>query len=368
MLRLLSRINVRTQLNNNVNRRLVQIFSGQRKIERKRPLYKDLDGHNDITKFFVESDRHQVFQKDSNHIYQFDDETRNITKWNHTKLDPNCAWNKSTADYEDEEMIHAFENLLNYCTTNEISLSDTQFDSFIDEFTERLQNFTLNDVIRVLQIFARHTNNKHQIKQRNFMELFQALDQVCTILSVDLLPDQLLFIQSIWLKIPLAKQTYFAQLASRLFNRYIKTMTAPQMAQAMFYMNCMSQQIIDIRAFENVFEEKMDDLTLEEFSAVLWTFIRLETKLEKEELRNKFFNYLQKEDLSQLSDSMLTKVLVVNTEYVFKPKFVIAFENFHIIQKKQKYSRLPREFIQKPNQQNGQTFRKNFDRIWKIDR
>lgn len=313
MLRHLSRLHVQTQLFIVNKRSLAKVFSGQKKLLPKRTGYKEVENQqNGLTSYFLESGRHEMFRKHSSHLYQFDDETRNITTWNCSKPEQDYAWDQSTANYDNDELIYAFENVLNHCTGNDLLLSDSKFNSFIDDFCERVQNFSLNELLRVLQIFARLPMDRLRVRQRNYIELFQALDQACTIKSQDLLPEQLLFISSIWLKIPMAKRAYFSQLVGRLFNRYMKNMTAPQMAQALFYINCMSQEIIDIRAFENIFEEKMDYLTIEEFSTVLWTFIRLETKLEKQELRNKFFDYLEKQDLSRLSDSMLAKVLVVN--------------------------------------------------------
>lgn len=312
MLRLLSRLHVQIQLSL-THQRQAKIYSGQKFLERKRYGEVDKNHNHKLSAYFLASDRHQMFRKESDQIYQFDNETHNVFTWMNTKQISNCDWNCSTTNYTDEEMINAFENLLNYCKTNAISLSDTRFDRFIDEFTHRLQHFSLNNVIHALQCYARQANfNLHHVRQRNFIELFQAFDQVCTIKSQDLLSDQLLLISSIWLTIPFGRRSFFAQLMARLFNRYIKTMTASQMALALFFINAMQQKVFDIRAFENVFEEKMDELTTEEFATVLWTFIRLETKLEKQELRDKFFNYLEKQDLSRLSDSMLTKILLVN--------------------------------------------------------
>lgn len=312
MLRYLSRLKVQTQLSV-VDRSFAQIYSGQKKIERKKVNYKDDNKLVQSSSYYLESDRHEMFQRNSSLVYQFDDETRNITTWDYTKPEQDYSWNQATANYDNDELIQAFESLLKHCTSNNISLSDPQFNTFIDDFTERLQIFTLNELIRVLQSFTRFPLDKHRVRQRNYIELFHALDQACTIQSQDLLPEQLLFISSIWLSMPMAKRTYFTQLVGRLFNRYLKTMTAPQMAQALFYINCMQQKIIDIRAFENIFEERINDLTIEEFSTVLWTFIRLDTKLEKQELRDRFFEYLEKQDLTRLSDPMLSKILIVNS-------------------------------------------------------
>lgn len=280
---------------------------------KQRPKYKDNEQQwKHLTQYYKTSNRHKFFQAESKYLYQFDDETKNVTQFEEVHLEQDFDWNQNITNLSDSELIRAFESLLNHCRTNNVSLSEEQFDGFIDGFVQRLQNFTLNEVIEVLQSFARYPLDRIQLRQRNWIELFQAIDQACTIKSVDLLPAQLLFISSIWMSIPLAKKSWFTVLVSRLLYRYLKEVSAPEMAQALFFINCMAQPIDDIRAFENIFEKNIENLSVEEFATVLWTFIRLETKVEKQELKSKFFEYMEKQDFSQLDDPYFSKILIVS--------------------------------------------------------
>lgn len=267
-----------------------------------------------MTNYFVNSGRHSMFPKKSTNIYQFDNETRNVTIWECPESLKNLEWHQSTNNHNNDQMISTFESFLKYSHENNIPLSDTEFDEFVDIFCARLQEFELNELIRALQLYARFPMDRFQLRQRNYVDLFHAFDQACTIRCENLPPDQLLFISSIWLSIPCSKQTWVSAMLSRLLDRYMRNMNAAEMAQALYFINVMTQPIEDIRAFENVFETTIDDMTLEELSSVLWTFIRLETKIEKQELRDKLFNYLEKQDLSQLPDSQLTRILIVNMQ------------------------------------------------------
>lgn len=302
MLQILSRLHVRYFL---INRPLAQFYSVT--ITKSH----ELNEREQLRNYFLDSGRHSMFRKDSTCVYQFDDETRNLMTWKSSNFPQNIEWNQPINNYNNHELISAFESFLNYSHKNVIPLCDTQFDEFIDTFCARLQKFDVNELMRALQIFARYSLDKFQLRQRNYIDLFHAFDQAFTIQSQDLLPNQLLFISSIWMFIPSSKKTWTSTLIARQFNRYMRNMSAPEMAQALYYINCMTQPIEDIRAFENVFEKTIDDMTVEEFSTVLWTFIRLETKIEKQELRDKFFNYLEKQDLTHLPESQLTKILIV---------------------------------------------------------
>lgn len=261
---------------------------------------------------FVQSDRYTVFNRDSPEWYQIDEETKKLITFDPPKVKETVSWDREQLNSSNDHLIYRFESLLNHCSANGISLSETEFNEFVDDFIERLPAFNLNQLILALQIFAKSSIEPKIVRQPNYIELFHAFDQACTIKSVDLLPKHLLFISSIWLKIPNAKLTFFTRLMNRLFNRYMKNMTAPEVVQAVHYLNSMSQRFEDIRAFENVFENIIDDLTLEEFSSILQTFVRLNTKLEKQEMRDKFFDYLSKQDLNPLSDGSLVRILIVS--------------------------------------------------------
>lgn len=303
MVTLLTRLYVKRQLKTVIRCPIIQKYSTFYEAEHVKP---------SVLLLFKNCDRYNVFQKSTNSLYEFDNETRNIVTWQSPKFQQTCTWDQPTDSHSDDELIFAFDNLLKFSIANHIPLSDSRFNEFVDDFTQRLQDFSLNQTIRALQNFVRHPMERDLIQHPNCIELLQAFDQACTIKSQDLLPEQLLFISSIWINIPFAKKTYTVKLLCRLFNRYMKTFNAPQMTQALYFINFMREEIEDIRALENVLEKNISDLSIEEFSSILWTFVRFGTKIEKQELKLKFFAYLEAQDLSRLSDRSLATVLTVN--------------------------------------------------------
>lgn len=265
-------------------------------------------GHS---KYFMESKQYNMFRSNSVMIHQFDDETRNLTTWKKPESTTNIEWSQLPATYSNCNLIDAFEKVINYSIDNGISLSDESFDYFIDEFLRRMPDFTLNETLRALQMFARIPMRTEILKQRNYIELYMAFDQQCTILAANMFPEQLLYVCSVWQVMLSAKKTKFARVAHFFIQRYMKTMNAKQLTQAIFFMNCMNQPVDDIRALENLLENLLDDMTIEEVSIVSWCFYRLDCRLEKVELREKYFDYLVKQDLSQMDDIYLMKTILV---------------------------------------------------------
>lgn len=261
--------------------------------------------------YFMNSDRYKTFRKNSVLLHQFDDETQNITVWNKASSKNVILWNNLSEDYPNDDLIQAFENMIEYSVSSGINLSDPMYDCFVDEFIKKLNQFKLNEVVRAFQMFARAPLEKDMIRQRNYIDLYMAFDQTSTINSIDLRPNQILFLSSIWRHIPLARKSYFSYLSERLLNRYLKKLSAPQICESLFYLNCLSKQVENIRAFENIFENTMNDMNLEELSVVLWTFRQIGTKVQKSELRSKLYTFLENQNFDHLEESFLLRIVNV---------------------------------------------------------
>lgn len=261
--------------------------------------------------YFMNSDRYKTFRKNSVLLHQFDDETQNITVWTKASSKNDILWNNLSEDYSNDDLIEAFGNMIEFSVVSGINLSDPMYDCFVDEFINKLNQFKLNEVVRAFQMFARAPLEKDMIRQRNYIDLYMAFDQTSTINSIDLRPNQIIFLSSIWRHIPLARKSYFSHLSERLLNRYLQKLSAPQICESVFYLSCLNKQVENIRAFENIFENTMNDMNLEELSVVLWTFRRIGTKVQKSELRSKLYTFLENQNFDRLEESFLLRIVDV---------------------------------------------------------
>lgn len=271
------------------------------------------DSYDDYFTNSLNRDRYKAFCKKSSIFYQIDDETHNIVEWKkplsyNSKM---VEWNNLPENYTNDQLIGAFEDMLDYSVANNKKLSDPIFDYFIDEFTENVEQFTINQLLWAIQAFAKLQLDKQLMLQQNYIELYIAFDQAFTIKSSNLLPDQAIFLSSLWKCLPIAKKTFFSSLLGRLLNRYLRHMNAQQLSQSMNFLNNLSKPIENIPAFENFFYANLDDMNLQELAIVLWTFNRTDMKIQKTELRNKLYEYVHKQDLSQLDDRFLIQILNV---------------------------------------------------------
>lgn len=263
-------------------------------------------------KHLAESKQFGMFRADTGNLYKFDDETRRLVEWTKNDLNTGTDWQASPAALIDtKHLLTAFDQMVKYSIDQQISLTHTCFDQFIDQFIARMPQFGINDLICSLQIFARTKLTRELIAQRNFIELHRAFDRHSTIELPKLQMNQVLFLCSVWLEIPFHGKTWFAVCASRWINRRFKTMNTSELALAAYNLTRLARPIDEVRELEQFFNKNLSSMTPEEIAMVTWAFERNATKLENLELRSRFFQRLAQCDSSGLSEVVLGRILPV---------------------------------------------------------
>lgn len=262
--------------------------------------------------YFRKNPRYTIYLSTDPNVYEFDTETRGLTPSNILAEATSCSWTNLPVDCTNADLISILKNVAEFCSETGVSFSSEQFDSFVDELAKRLPTFTENETICALQIFGRIPMEMRPLQTRNFAEIMIGLDQACCINAAEWNIDQVLFAGSVWCTIGTAKKTFYARFLGRHFNKYAKLMTVQQITLAMCYLNTLKRPMDDIRKFENVFEENIEAMTPLELSIICRCFMRLETRVAKPELRDKFLKYVLERDLDDLSDLLLSNILYVS--------------------------------------------------------
>lgn len=263
------------------------------------------------SKYFHENPKYTIYNKTDQNLYEFDAETRALTPSNNLASIKSIPWTNLPVDCTNADLISALKSVCDYCIETNTSFSSEQFDSFTDALAKRLPTFTSNETICALQIFARIPSVWRPFETRNFAEIIIGLDSACCINAAKWNIEQVLFAGSIWCRMPMAKKTFYARFLGRHFNKYAKLMTHEQVAQAMCYLNTLKRPMDDIRKFENIFDEHIEAMAPLELAIVCRCFMRMDTTLEKPELRKKLMTYLLERDLSELDDMLLSNILFV---------------------------------------------------------
>lgn len=265
-------------------------------------------------KFIKSCPRYLAFNHEGSQLYQFDAESKSIADSDLLQDVQPIPWNDVSEDSTPAEVIAGFQDLWAHCTSTNAHLSSERFDRFVDLFFSKAKDFSINEAMCALQIFARFPLNRKSVQERNYSELLIALDEECTKKAPPLTLEQLFFLNSIWAVVPRVGRTFFAKYAARQFNKFTATMKPEELTQAMFYLNLLKRPLDDIRDFENVFEGKFAELELREIAIICTTFMRLDEHFAKPELRAKFLETLRTRDareFEELEDAFLVSLFWV---------------------------------------------------------
>lgn len=227
------------------------------------------------------------------------------------QLSLDLQWLNDANPSSHQKLIDKLNCLSNYCHEHKVSITSTEFDVFIDILTNRMHDFNENEVIATLQIFAGMPNDNMKLGERNFHELWQAIDESCARSSMEWDTDQRLAICSIWSIIPMARKSKFTQMVCNKFKQDLDVLSGKQMAAAVRFMNDTAQFIVDYRVFERSFNRVLDDLTIIDIGRMCYVFSRDNFRIHKSELIHRILSRLVGENIDAIADNALKKILQV---------------------------------------------------------
>lgn len=263
--------------------------------------------------------RYEVFSPSATNIFEYDEESKRLVKWEKSPSSPIIDWQHLPADDSRTECyVDAFRTMLSYSKAEQIPLTNECFDQFIDRFIVQMSRFSANQLLRAVQMFAQAKPTRELMVQRNYVELHRAFDRQSTIQLANLHINQCLFLCSIWLEITFHRKTHFAVCVSRLFNRRFPSMTVSELALAAYYLTRLSRPVDEIRELENHFDKAIDEMTIVDIAMMAWAFERNEAKIENMKLRDKLFTHLAKFEASQFDANMMHKLCPVRSIYLCK--------------------------------------------------
>lgn len=216
-----------------------------------------------------------------------------------------------TNDEAIQKFIHLTEYLLSDASS---SITSTEFDRFIDQFTESMSQFNENEMLAALQIFSRMPIKQLRFSTRNFRELFMALDDNSARCAMDWDTDKRLAVCAIWNTIPSARKSKFIMMVCNQFVRNFNGMSVKHFVSAVVYMNLMYHSIEDLNAFQNDFLALIDDMTLNEILLVSCAFNRKNFRITNTKLIDGIMRRLVEDDLDDVKDGALHQLVKVSDQ------------------------------------------------------
>ncbi|KAJ6636950.1 FAST kinase domain-containing protein 5, mitochondrial [Pseudolycoriella hygida] len=259
-----------------------------------------------VSKLYTSSENafaHGILEQNARcHVLRGEQNIESDSKY--AKVDVSRNWsNCNTAD-----VLEHLHLIIRYCNINGLSITDERFDEFVDACTERCFEFTDNELIKSLQILSKYSQTHHS-QSRNFVEIWNALDDAC-VQRIDQWDfDKTLYVCDHWYILHLGGINKFNVNATRKIGRKLRKIPPHQLLQMMFYINVLrSPAVHDMIDFEINLFRSIDQLSLNEISVMCIGFFKTQTKVHNPELVGKIIQRLISE-IDTVQDIPLSCIL-----------------------------------------------------------
>lgn len=184
-------------------------------------------------------------------------------------------WRKATS----EEIVQAFQNILEYCVKNEIPVSDTRLDKLVDgvmDNAEKLTDQQLETLLKCLPKFPPCEN----YNSNNFHDLWSCLDDICTFRMSEWSIDKMLYFAELWYHLHLGKITdYTFAMLDRIERKAQQLdLTKEQLVKVFFYFNICRRRTVCFD-YQYAVERVVHAMTADELAIVAMGFFKTKTKI-----------------------------------------------------------------------------------------
>ncbi len=204
-----------------------------------------------------------------------------------TDIDFNQNWSELNTD----DILEHLTLIGNYCKRNGTTISDERFDKFVDVCTERFFDFTDDQLIKTLWILMQHPATKSP-RSRNFVELWNALDDACVERIDEWNYDHILYVCDHWHMLNLGRFNNFNWRASLKVGKKLRRLPPHQLVHLMFYLNLKRDAVVEMFEFETNLMQCLDKFSIDEIAVLCMGFFKTQTKIKTPNLVTDIFNRL----------------------------------------------------------------------------
>lgn len=261
-------------------------------------------------KMFMEHENHYAYSLMESKGYSIPlslkkDESTTLSK---DKFDTFIKKDWSKAD--PKEVFEAFSMLAEYCSENNIQISNRMFDNFIDCLTDCFKLASDKELETVFVSLAKWPESE-SIRTRNFIEVWAALDDEClNRLQMWTFDQQLCFI-SLFFLLNVIKFSDFTHKCLQKFASKAKQLTPGQLVQTFFYIGVQRKQPFDMHNLELHLESHFSKFSIDDLAIMSMGFFKSKTPIRSMVLVEKIADKVMEcsKDIHEVSLAALLKVI-----------------------------------------------------------
>ncbi|XP_041973394.1 uncharacterized protein LOC121729071 [Aricia agestis] len=209
-----------------------------------------------------------------------------------------------------QRIFHCFEDLAKYCNENNISISDTKFDNFIDTLTDNIK-YATNEELKTLFFTLARFPPTESIRTRNFIEVWAALDDECLKRYHTMDFDDVLSHLSLFYLLSVLRYSDFCSKSLIRLASKSKKLNKAQVVQVMFYVGVRRNAPHDMYNLEVFIEENFAQFNIDELAIISMGFFKSKTPIRSMDLIVNIINkvMVEADKVHEVSLAALLKVI-----------------------------------------------------------
>ncbi|KOB73408.1 FAST kinase domain-containing protein 5 [Operophtera brumata] len=208
------------------------------------------------------------------------------------------------------QIFEAYTKLSVYCSENNLCISNTMFDNFIDDLTDVINKATDTELVSIFYALNMWPETE-SIRTRNLIEVWAALDEACLERVNKWSPDETLSYIALFYMLNVSKVSDFCRKGLIKLAAKAKGLTRKQLVQTMFFVGIQRKSPHDVHNLEVHLSNNFTQFSVDELAIMSMGFFKSRTPIRSVELvKNIMLKIMENpKDIHEVSLAALLKVI-----------------------------------------------------------
>lgn len=213
------------------------------------------------------------------------------------------------------EIFEAFPKLGEYCFQNNLCISNTMFDNYIDCLTDHIQLATDKELKDLFYALNKWPETK-SIRTRNIIEVWVALDDECIKRMKEWSHTEVLSYVALFYMLNVSRNSDFTTKSLNKLASKAKQLTAEELIQTLFFIGISRRSPFDMHNLEIELNNRFTQFSIEELAIMSMGFFKSKTPIRDSDLALKIVNSViqHSKEIHEVSLAALLKIIRYSTK------------------------------------------------------
>lgn len=209
------------------------------------------------------------------------------------------------------DVLDQFYRVVEVCKRDSVCISDPRFDGFVEALVGRMAELSDDELVEVLRLLAEIGPDTPAVDTRNFVTIWNVVDQLCLERATQWKTEKLLFMADQWYPLRVAKIGKFVGKAVWKISSRLRNLPREQLVRTVFYINLTRTPVENMIDIEFNLKRNFFNFDIDDISILCMGFFKTETPIRSAELIERIYHLAihHAKDVKDISLAAILKVL-----------------------------------------------------------